>query len=297
MIKEGFQQAFQEKIRKIESALKEAFPLWQDARDEMIHAEAYSIQAGGKRLRPVFMMAAYELFGGKDERILPFAMAMEMIHTFSLVHDDLPAMDNDELRRGKPTAWKRYGEGMALLAGDSLLVRAVSTALGADSSLGSDRKIRALSVLMKKTGADGMMGGQAIDLMETGHKPSEETLELLYVGKTSALIEASLMVGAILAGASDEEVRVMESVGRKTGVAFQIRDDILDMISTDEELGKKTGSDEKNQKHTLGMLLGLEEAEKRVRALSTESMELLQGLKKDTAFLQELIESLIDRKK
>ena len=229
----------------------------------IFEAMNYSMLAGGKRLRPMLMRESYHLFGGSSQAIMPFMAAIEMIHTYSLVHDDLPAMDNDEFRRGKKTTHAVYGEAMGILAGDGLLNFAYETAATAFEMEPENPAIgKALLVLTKKAGVYGMVGGQVVDV--EGEKNlddvemTRERLDFIYRLKTGALIESSMMIGAILAGASKEDVDKMEQIAAKIGLAFQIQDDILDVIGNEEELGKPIGSDEKNNKVTYVTFEGLE---------------------------------------
>ena len=259
----------------------------------------YSFQAGGKRLRPMLMKETYTLFDGHSKAIEPFMAAIEMIHTYSLVHDDLPAMDNDEYRRGRKTTHVVYGEDMAILTGDALLNYAFETAVKAfvlepEASLTIGNAIR---VLGEKAGIYGMLGGQVIDVKETGHAVSKDVLDTIYELKTGALIEASMMIGAILGGASQEEVKTVERIASLVGLAFQVQDDILDVISTQEELGKPIHSDEKNEKTTYVTLLGIDDAKKVVEEKSEEAISLLRTLPNENPYLEELLMELIHRKK
>lgn len=268
----------------------------------IFEAMNYSMLAGGKRLRPMLMRECYHLFGGSSQAIMPFMAAIEMIHTYSLVHDDLPAMDNDEFRRGKKTTHAVYGEAMGILAGDGLLNFAYETAATAFEMEPENPAIgKALLVLTKKAGVYGMVGGQVVDV--EGEKNlddvemTRERLDFIYRLKTGALIESSMMIGAILAGASKEDVDKMEQIAAKIGLAFQIQDDILDVIGNEEELGKPIGSDEKNNKVTYVTFEGLEKAKKDVARLSQEAVQLLDSIDADTEFLKELILYLIHRTK
>ena len=269
----------------------------------VIEAMNYSINAGGKRLRPVMMKACFDLFDGEGEIIRPFMAAIEQIHTYSLVHDDLPAMDNDELRRGLATTHVKYKEHMAILAGDALLNHAFETAFTAFDcarSLEEYKRVeKALKVLGNKAGVFGMIGGQTADVeAEKEAIPMDaDRLDFIFRLKTGALIEASMMIGAILAGASDEDVRTIETIAGKVGIAFQIRDDILDVYGTEEELGKPIGSDEKNNKVTYVTFAGAQKSQEDVERLSDEAKALLKALERDTEFLEKLIESLIERTK
>ena len=268
----------------------------------------YSVLAGGKRLRPMLMEASFLLFGGQGEAVWPFMAAMEMIHTYSLVHDDLPAMDNDEYRRGKKTTHAVYGEAMGILAGDALLnyayetvAKAISDAACGQSDGGQvSRMARAFAVLSTYAGIDGMVGGQVVDVESENLDPSEmteEKLAFIYEKKTGALIQASLMIGAILAGADDTSVEQMREAGSLLGRAFQIQDDILDVTSTTEILGKPVGSDEKNHKLTYVTLKGLTESKKEVARLSEEAIAILSSFENKNEFLLQLVTSLINREK
>ena len=259
---------------------------------------SYSVLAGGKRLRPMLMEASYQMFGGEGEELDAFMAAIEMIHTYSLVHDDLPAMDNDLYRRGKKTTHAVYGEAMGVLAGDALLNFAFETVADAMvRSTGDMRVAKAFAVLAKKAGIYGMIGGQVVDV-ESEKKEQQidrDCLDFIYRLKTGALIEASLMIGAILAGASEEEVSLMEEAGTKLGLAFQIQDDILDVTSSLEVLGKPIGSDARNEKATYVAFEGLEKAGAEVERLSREAVAILDGFKREHTFLRELFMYLIHR--
>ena len=283
----------------IEEILKSYLPENITQQKTIYDAMEYSLMAGGKRLRPMLMLEAYRLFGGKDESIVtPFMAAIEMIHTYSLVHDDLPAMDNDDYRRGRKTTHIVYGEDMGILAGDALLNYAYETVAKSMASGGKLKlQAKAFAVLSQKAGIYGMVGGQVVDVEMTGKDLSEEQLEFIYRLKTGALLEASLMTGAVLAGASDEEVRAMEKVGRNVGMAFQIQDDILDITSTTEELGKPVHSDEKNAKSTYVAIYGMDESLKAVEEYSEKALNILLEFDMQNAYLNSLIEMLINRKK
>lgn len=262
----------------------------------------YSVLAGGKRLRPVMMRAAADMFGGcRDGLIAPFMAAIEMIHTYSLVHDDLPAMDNDEYRRGRLTTWKAYGEDMAILAGDGLLNYAYETASKAFDAAENETELRrvaeAMKILARKPGIYGMLGGQAVDVKLSGSALSGEELKFIYEMKTSALIECAMMIGALLAGADEKSVAAVEKAAGYTGLAFQIQDDILDVTSSLEVLGKATHSDEKNEKTTYVTLFGLDGAKDYVEKLSYKAIELLKIQDGDSSFLSELLTWLIYREK
>jgi farnesyltranstransferase len=265
----------------------------------VIEAMNYSFLAGGKRLRPMLMLETYRLFGGKGKVIEPFMAAIEMIHTYSLVHDDLPAMDNDALRRGKPTTHKAFGEAMAILAGDGLLNFAYETAALAFQMESQNVRVgEAFAVLAKKAGIYGMVGGQTVDVQtDKGEEITREKLDFIYRLKTSALIEASMLVGAILAGASKEEQDIIAQVAGEIGLAFQIQDDVLDVTSTMEVLGKPIGSDEKNNKATYVTYEGLDKAKQDVERISVTAVERLSSLPEKNKFLEQLLLSLIQREK
>lgn len=295
----SFGQRLEEKTARIEEILKAYLPEKSGYQQKIMEAMEYSLLAGGKRLRPMLMQETYHLFGGRGKQIEPFMAAMEMIHTYSLVHDDLPAMDDDEYRRGRKTTHIVYGEAMAVLAGDALLNYAFETACRAfDMGEGSPAQIgTALKILAGKAGIFGMVGGQVVDVESEGQQIGGEKLEYIYRLKTGALIESSMMIGAVLAGASKEQVTAVESIAGKAGLAFQIQDDILDVEGNREELGKPVHSDEKNQKCTYVTWKGLEEAKKEVERLSREAMEELKALRPEDPYLELLLESLIHRKK
>lgn len=255
--------------------------------------------AGGKRLRPMLMKETFVMFGGEGAVVEPFMAAIEMIHTYSLVHDDLPAMDNDEYRRGRGTTHVVYGEGMGILAGDALLNYAFETAVEAFelAPTQASRVAKALKILAGKAGIYGMIGGQVVDVSSCGENLTQEMLDFIYELKTGALIESAMMIGAVLAGAGDDEVATVERIASLTGLAFQIQDDILDVTSTMEELGKPIHSDEKNEKTTYVTLKGLDKAVADVAQISEEAISLLQGLGKENPYLEELLKALVHRKK
>ena len=352
----AFEKELQKKTAFAEKVLREHLPEEEGPQKMIMEAMNYSLMAGGKRLRPILMWETYRMCGGEPgEAIGHFMAAIEMIHTYSLVHDDLPAMDNDSYRRGRETTWYVYGEAMGILAGDGLLNYAFETAAravqdyaacgtglsGADSQgklsdaerlAGMERAARALAVLSGKAGIYGMIGGQAVDVMEEkglepiGRKANGEgaawaaadlaegsagaadsagpdsmdagsRLLFIHAHKTAALIEASMMVGAILAGASGQQVKDIEKCAYNLGIAFQIQDDILDVIGDSGELGKSTGSDAQNGKTTYVTWKGLEQAKADAEALSREAVAILDGFEGEQEFLKQLILNLIDRRK
>lgn len=288
----------------IEQILRTYLPDEEELSPDVVRAMNYSVNAGGKRLRPMLMQETYRLFGGNKTVIEPFMAAIEMIHTYSLVHDDLPAMDNDEYRRGKKTTWAEYGEAVAILAGDGLLNYAFETALKAFAFEGANvhHIARALSILANKAGIYGMIGGQDADIAAERSDDALTLPQLLYIHehKTAALIQASMMIGAVLAGADDEAIGIIEKAAYEIGIAFQIQDDVLDVTSTFEELGKPIGSDEKNNKTTYVTLKGIDEASREQKELSDHAIALLESFSNKgfrNEFLTDLVKSLITRLK
>lgn len=269
----------------------------------IFEAMNYSVQAGGKRLRPLLLRESFRAFGGdmENEKALaePFMAALEMIHSYSLVHDDLPEMDNDMYRRGKLTTHAAYGSDVAVLAGDGLLNYAyeiaIKTCLKADSYEKQMLAVRAAEILSEKAGVYGMVGGQTVDVTKTGMPLNDEELEFIYSLKTGALLEAALMIGAVLAGASDERVNKIGTAANKIGLAFQIKDDILDEISTDEVLGKPVHSDVENNKTTYVTLHGIETASETVDKLTKEAETLFEELDLKGNFLKGLLNYLVER--
>ncbi len=297
----NFQDELKNRTKEIEAVLKSFLPEEKGFAKTMAQAMNYSVLAGGKRLRPMLILETCRMFGGREELAYPFMAAMEMIHTHSLVHDDLPALDNDDYRRGRLTTHKVYGEAMGVLSGVSLLNYAYEvmfTAFDKAKNTGEQAKvIQALKVMAHKTGIYGMLGGQSVDVENDGKPVTKEMLDYIYENKTSALIEGSMMTGAILGGASQEEVNAVEKAARNIGLAFQIQDDILDVTSTAEELGKPIHSDEKNHKTTYVILMGIEAASQQVAELSEEAVKLLEGMNKKNEFLFTLVKELVGRRK
>ena len=297
----NFQEELTKKTEEIEAVIREYLPAEEGFSRTMAQAMNYSMLAGGKRLRPMLMQETFRLFGGSGKLVKPFMAGMEMIHTHSLIHDDLPALDNDDYRRGRLTTHKVYGEAMGILSGVALLNYAYETMLQAfamaETLRQKDAVIGALQVMTAKTGIHGMLGGQSVDVENDGKALEKDMLDYIYENKTSALIEASMMTGAILAGADAEQVAVIEQAAKKIGLAFQIQDDILDVTSTDEELGQPVHSDEKNHKVTYVTLFGTEKAAAQVAGLSAEAVALLESLNKNNEFLYLLVEKLVNRRK
>lgn len=295
----NFKEEQAKKVEEIERILKQYLPKQEGYQSQIMEAMEYSVLAGGKRLRPMLMQETFRLFGGEGDVVEPFMAAIEMIHTYSLVHDDLPAMDNDEYRRGRKTTHVVYGEAMGILAGDALLNFAFETATKA-FELCPEKSVqigKALQVLAGKAGIYGMIGGQVVDVQSAGTVISKDVLDFIYELKTSALIESAMMIGAILAGADETSVKEIESIAKNVGIAFQIQDDILDVTSTAEVLGKPILSDEKNEKTTYVTLVGLEKAKEYVEQISLEAIETLHHFETEDLFLELLVKSLIHREK
>ena len=297
---EEFASEFALRREEVENIISSYLPPEEGFQKTVIAAGNYSVMNGGKRLRPMILRETYRLFDGKGRVEEPFMAAIEMIHSSSLVHDDLPCMDNDTLRRGNPSTWYKYGEAMGVLAGDALMIYAFETAAKAFSVTKDPARVgEAIRVLANKTGQEGMIGGQSVDVELTDSKTplTLEQMEFIYHLKTGALLEASMMVGAILAGADSETVAKTERIASCIGMAFQIRDDILDVISTTEELGKPVLSDEKNHKTTYVSVFGLERASEMVEEYSEEGIRLLSEIGGSGSFLESLFRMMISRDK
>ncbi len=293
---ENFDEEMKKRVTEIRGMIQNELPKEEGEQKTLLEAINYSMLVGGKKLRPLLMQQTYFMFGGQSAVIEPFMVAIEMIHTHSLIHDDLPALDNDEYRRGEKTTHAVYGEAMGILAGDALLNLAYETAMKAfDIEPDNPNVARALRILARKTGIYGMLGGQSVDVEFSGKPLDDKQLYFIYALKTGALIEASMMIGAVLADATDEELGKVEQAARNVGLAFQIQDDILDVTSTQEELGKPVKSDEKNDKTTYVSLVGLDQAKKDVEKYSNEAIRLLAELRYENEFLEELILRLINR--
>ena len=287
-----------EHTTQVEAIITKYLPKESGYQKTVMEAMNYSFLAGGRRLRPMLMQETYRLFGGSSDIIEPFMAAIEMIHTYSLIHDDLPAMDNDDYRRGRKTTHVVYGEAMGILAGDALLNFAFETACkGLMQDVGNPAVARAVQILAQKAGIYGMLGGQVVDVESEGQPLEREKLDFIYDLKTGALIEASMLIGAVLAGASEKEQQVILQVAKDVGLAFQIQDDILDVTSDMETLGKPIGSDEKNHKTTYVTIRGLAQAQKDVEKISERALEGVASLSEENVFLNELIRYLIHRKK
>lgn len=275
-----FKEQMSGKTTHIDQVIARYLPEENGFQKTIFEACNYSILAGGKRLRPMIMEETFYMLGGQGTtEIEPFMAAIEMIHTSSLVHDDLPCMDNDMYRRGRKTTWVEYGYDMGVLAGDALLTYAFEVAAKSFAGTGDPKRAgRAIGILAAKTGIYGMIGGQTVDVEMTGKPMTREQLDFVYRLKTGALLEASMMIGAVLAGAEEETIQKVESIAAQIGMAFQIRDDILDLTSTTEVLGKPVRSDEKNNKTTYVTYEGLEKSEKDVEQMSQEAMDGISRL-------------------
>ena len=300
------EQELKEKTADIEKLLERMLPEEAGLQKTIFSAMRYSLMAGGKRIRPLLIAETYRFFGGTDMALAePFMAAIEMIHTYSLIHDDLPALDNDDYRRGRLTSHKVYGEAMAILAGDALLNYAFETASRAMDHARDDeellRVMKAFRILSSKPGINGMIGGQVVDVELTGKPIPEKTLRFIFELKTGALIEAAMMIGAQLAGASDEQIAAVEKAAGDIGMAFQIQDDVLDVIGNEALLGKPVHSDEKNEKTTWVTVYGLEQAKKDVAEYSEEAMAILAQMtgvtEPEKSFLYDFVEYLIQRNK
>lgn len=297
----------QDRIDEINEIIEKYLPEGDGYNDELCEAVRYSVMAGGKRLRPMIMQESFRMFcqGRQEPEILHALMAaIEFIHTYSLIHDDLPAMDNDEYRRGVLTVHAKYGEAAGILTGDALLNLAFETILKAlDECDEPDYYLTGISasrILASKSGYSGMVGGQYADVYSEKHtdfKADEDYLNYVYRNKTSALLEAAFMAGSLLGECYDIEIELMEKIGRKIGMAFQIRDDILDVAGNQDLIGKPVGSDQKNEKQTFVSLYGIDRAQKAVKALSDDALKIFDSLRCKNPFLRELIVRLVDREK
>lgn len=290
----NFKSDLKERKNIVDNAIEEFFKNKEGLQRTVIESMEYSMKAGGKRLRPVLLLEVCKMVGGNTKDAMPFALAMEMIHTYSLIHDDLPAMDNDDYRRGKPTNHKVYGEGIAILAGDGLLNLAFETMLEKINNNPDffDRGIRAMRLISRASGINGMIGGQVVDLESEGKKIDIETLDFIHHNKTSALIEASINAGAIIGGATEDQYRNLEIYGKSIGLAFQIVDDILDVIGDEKKLGKRIGSDQDNKKSTYPSIYGIDESKKIASRLIENGIEALKVFDEKAEFIRDLAKYL-----
>lgn len=300
--RETFKKELEERTKEIGELLENYLPAEEGHQRTIFEAMNYSVRAGGKRLRPMLMQETCRLFTGEVlDCVVPFMAAIELIHTSSLVHDDLPCMDDDMMRRGKASTWAEYGEDIGVLAGDALMIYAFEVAAKAFTTTTDPDELarigQAIGILANKTGIYGMIGGQTVDVELAGGPIPKDKLDFIYRLKTGALIQAAMLIGAVLGGAADEDCKIVESLAEKIGLAFQIQDDILDITGSAEVTGKLSGSDEKNQKTTYVSLEGIEKAKATVDALSREAVEELDKLPGNNEFLENLIQLLAGRQK
>lgn len=281
---------------EVNTGLDRFLPSEETPPEQLHRAMRYSVLAGGKRLRPALVLASGEAMGAKTEDLMPAACAMEMIHTYSLIHDDLPAMDNDDLRRGRPTCHKAFGDAVAILAGDALLTLAFRVLASDSAARNSESQLRVIHEFAAAAGTiDGMIGGQMADIENEGKEVSPDTLDYIHRSKTGALIGASAAAGAIIAGASSDEIERLRAYGQRIGLAFQIADDILDVTSTSEQLGKTPGKDQASNKATYPALHGIPASQARARELVEEAVDTVATLPYDTRVLQEIARFIIAR--
>lgn len=289
-------EIIKQRAKEVDSYLEQYLPKQTEYPSEIFEAMRYSIFAGGKRLRPIMLLSACETLGGESNKAIPFACAIEMIHTYSLIHDDLPAMDNDDYRRGMLTSHKKFGEAVAILAGDGLLHHALEVMADACVKDCCVETTKAMQAIAHGAGVYGMLSGQVVDVLSEGKQIDEKTMYFIHKNKTAAMLQGALKAGALLAGATQQQVDSMEKAGEKIGVAFQIADDILDITSTLEELGKPVHSDEKNEKNTYVTMYGIEKSKEMVKTLSQEAMIILETFGEKANFLIELTRYLIERR-
>jgi geranylgeranyl diphosphate synthase type II len=284
--------------RLVDNALAESLPSAGGPANDVVEAMRYSLFAGGKRLRPLLCLAGAEAVGASPETAIPGAVALEMIHTYSLIHDDLPAMDDDDLRRGRPACHKAFGEATAVLAGDGLLTRAfgVLAEAGENGQVPSDRALQALSVLARAAGHEGMVGGQEVDIKSEGRDVSAEVVDYIHLHKTAALIRAAVVIGAVLGGGDEGRIAALDDYGRNVGLAFQIIDDILDIEGESGALGKTVGSDQARGKATYPAVHGVEASRQYAAKLLSEAVDRLEEFIKDAEPLKAIAEYLLHRK-
>ncbi|WP_419726817.1 polyprenyl synthetase family protein [Terrisporobacter petrolearius] len=291
-----FKDVLKEKINYIETLLNEYMPKEEGYQQTVIQAMNYSLKAGGKRLRPILTLESCKIVGGKEEDAIAFAVAIEMIHTYSLIHDDLPSLDNDELRRGKPTNHKVFGEAMATLAGDALLNYAFEVMLSSSiDKKDSNKYLKAINEVAKHAGIYGMIGGQVVDVESENKIIDKDKLDFIHLNKTAAMIIGCMRAGAIIGGASEEELEKVTKYGKNIGLSFQIVDDILDITGDEAKLGKPIGSDIENHKSTYPSLLGLEKSRQIARQLIEEGKSSIDGLSSEIDFLNQLGDYIISR--
>ncbi|MGL5650539.1 MAG: polyprenyl synthetase family protein [Paraclostridium sp.] len=292
----NFKEELKNRVGNIEDLLNEYMPKVEGYQKTIFDSMNYSLKAGGKRLRPILTLEACKLVGGNEKDAYPFAVAIEMIHTYSLIHDDLPALDNDDLRRGRKTNHKVYGEAMAILAGDGLLNYAYEIMLRESLSKGEPEKyLKAINEIAKASGVYGMIGGQVVDIESEGKSIDMEKLDFIHMNKTAAIIIGCMRAGAIIGGASEDELENVTKYAKNIGLSFQIVDDILDIVGDEAKLGKKVGSDIDNEKSTYPSLIGLEKSKETANKLIAEAKMSIDYINKDSEFLNNLADYIVDR--
>ena len=291
-----FKQCLKEKASFVEKVLKEYMPKEEGYQKTVIEAMNYSLSAGGKRLRPILTLEACKIVGGNEDEAIPFAIAIEMIHTYSLIHDDLPALDNDDLRRGRPTNHKVYGEAMGILAGDALLNYAFEVMLaGSINKENPEKYLKAINEIAKGAGIYGMIGGQVVDVESENKQIEKEKLDYIHMNKTAAMMVGCMRAGATIGGANSEQMEEITKYAKNIGLSFQIVDDILDIVGDEAKLGKKVGSDIENHKSTYPSLLGLDKSKEIAHNLIDEAKKSIEKLSDDVDCLKGLAEYIIDR--
>ncbi|OXX85023.1 farnesyl-diphosphate synthase [Paraclostridium benzoelyticum] len=292
----NFKEELKNRVANIEDLLNDYMPKVEGYQKTIFDSMNYSLKAGGKRLRPILTLEACKLVGGNEKDAYPFAVAIEMIHTYSLIHDDLPALDNDDLRRGRKTNHKVYGEAMAILAGDGLLNYAYEIMLRESLSKGEPEKyLKAINEIAKASGIYGMIGGQVVDIESEGKSIDMEKLDFIHMNKTAAIIIGCMRAGAIIGGASEEELENVTKYAKNIGLSFQIVDDILDIVGDEAKLGKKVGSDIDNEKSTYPSLIGLEKSKETANKLIAEAKMSIDYINKESEFLNNLADYIVDR--
>ena len=292
----NFKDELKNRVNNIEILLNEYMPKEEGHQKTIFEAMNYSLSAGGKRLRPILTLEACKLVGGNEKDAIPFAAAIEMIHTYSLIHDDLPALDNDDLRRGRKTNHKVYGEAMAILAGDGLLNYAYEIML--KESIGKDdsnKYLKAINEIAKASGIYGMIGGQVVDIESEGKSIDKDKLDFIHMNKTAAIIIGCMRAGAIIGGASENQLENITKYAKNIGLSFQIVDDILDVVGDEAKLGKKVGSDIDNEKSTYPSLIGLDKSKEIAKNLIEEAKLSISNIDKDREFLNSLADYIVDR--
>ena len=291
-----FKQCLKEKASFVEKVLKEYMPKEEGYQKTVIEAMNYSLSAGGKRLRPILTLEACKIVGGNEDEAIPFAIAIEMIHTYSLIHDDLPALDNDDLRRGRPTNHKVYGEAMGILAGDALLNYAFEVMLaGSINKENPEKYLKAINEIAKGAGIYGMIGGQVVDVESENKQIGKEKLDYIHMNKTAAMMVGCMRAGATIGGANSEQMEEITKYAKNIWLSFQIVDYILDIVGDEAKLGKKVGSDIENHKSTYPSLLGLDKSKEIAHNLIDEAKKSIEKLSDDVDFLKGLAEYIIDR--